>query len=94
MSHNLILHFGFVKPSPDDMAKWNAWFESIANIQIDRGHLPAGREISAEGTKELPFARHSLTGYTMIEVENLDDAERIAAGCPFVDSTRVYEVKK
>ena len=94
MSEFLVLHFGFEPPSPEDMANWKAWFESIGDVQIDRGHLPAGREISGGGRKGLPFGRSSLTGYTMIRADNLDHAEQIAAECPFVDSTQVYEIKK
>ena len=92
MKKFLILHYGFVQPTPEDMAGWNQWFESIADIQIERGHFPAGREIAESGTKDLPFGRESITGYTLINAESLDEADKIAQNCPFVDSTRVYEV--
>jgi hypothetical protein len=88
----MILHFGFEKPTPEEMGAWNQWFESIADKQVERGHLPAGREISHDGTKELPMGKDSLTGYTVIEAESLDDAEKLAQGCPIVASTRVYEI--
>jgi hypothetical protein len=88
----LILHYGFEKPTAEDMAAWNQWFESIADKQVERGHLPSGREISHGGTKELPFAKDSITGYTVIRAENLDGAAKIAQGCPIVASTRVYEI--
>jgi hypothetical protein len=90
----LILHYGFVKPTPEEMGVWNRWFESIADRQSDMAHLPGGREISRTGTKDLPFTRDSITGYTMIKAENLDEAESIAQECPIVDSTRVYEIKR
>lgn len=89
----LILHHGFAKPSPEDMAKWNAWFDSIADRQVERGHFPVGLEISANGVKELPFAADSITGYTMITADDLDHAESIARECPCVDATRVYEIR-
>jgi hypothetical protein len=94
VKHFLILHYGFEKPTPEEMGAWNKWFELITDKQVERGHLPGGREISASGTKDLPFGRDSLTGYTIIKAENLDEAEKIAQGCPFVDSTRVYEIRK
>ncbi len=92
MKKFLILHYGFEKPTPEDMGKWNQWFESIADRQVEKGHLPGGREFSQAGTKDLPFGRDSITGYTMIQAESLDDAAKIAGECPFVDCTRVYEV--
>jgi hypothetical protein len=94
MKNYLVLHYGFERPTPEQMGAWNKWFESIADKQVDRGGLPAGREISHSGTKELPFAEDSITGYTVIEAEDLDEAARIARECPIVASTRVYEIRK
>ena len=34
----------------------------------------------------------SITGYSIIRAESLEDAERIAQGNPFVASIRVYEI--
>ena len=90
----LILHYGFEKPTPEEMGAWNEWFESIADRQVDKGHLPGGREISHSGTRDLPFQKDSITGYTVIEAESLDDAASIAQGCPIVAATRVYEIRK
>ncbi len=92
MKRFLILHYGFEKPSEADMARWMQWFEALGDQQLERGHLPAGKEISSAGTKDLPFGRDSITGYTLIQADDLDAAEEIAAGCPFVDATRVYEI--
>jgi len=94
MKHFLVLHYGFIKPTPEEMDKWNKWFESIADKMVDMGHLPGGREISQSGIKDLPVGRDSITGYTVFKAESLDEAENIAKQCPFVDSTRVYEIMK
>ncbi len=88
----LVLHYGFEKPTPEEMGAWNKWFESIADKEVERGHLPGGREISHAGTKDLPMAKDSITGFMVIKAEDLDDAEKIAQGCPIVASTRVYEI--
>ena len=66
--------------------------EFIADRQIERGHLPSGREVSHSGTRDLPFGKDSITGYTMIKAENLDEAEKVVEQCPIVASTRVYEI--
>jgi hypothetical protein len=74
------------------MATWDKWFERIADHQVERGGLRDGKEISQRGIKEMPFGKDSITGYTIITAEDLDEAVRIAAECPFVDATRVYEI--
>jgi hypothetical protein len=94
MKEFLILHYGFVKPSSDDMAAWNKWFESVADQQVERGHFPGGRQITHAGTEELPFGEDSITGFTMIKAEDLDSAAKIAQECPIVASTRVYEIMR
>jgi len=41
------LHYGFEKPTPEIMAAWGKWFESIKDRIIDMGgHFSSGREIS------------------------------------------------
>ena len=90
----LVLHYGFEKPTPEQMGAWNSWFESIADRQIERGHLPGGREITRDGITDLPFGSDSITGYTVIQAESLDEAEAIVRECPIVLSTRVYEIRK
>ena len=92
MKNYLLLHYGFEKPTPEIMEAWGKWFKSIADKMVDGGHLPCGREISHAGTKDLPMAKDSITGYSVIRAESLDDAERIAQGCPIIASTRVYEI--
>ena len=94
MKNYLILHYGFEKPTQEEMGAWNKWFESIADKRVDMGGVRSGREISHSGTKDLPFGKDSITGYTVIKAENLAEAEKIAQECPIVASTRVYEISK
>jgi hypothetical protein len=89
----MLLHYGFEKPTPEIMAAWGKWFESIADKTVDNGGLwGAAREISRAGIKDLPMGMESITGYTIINADNLDEAEKIAGGNPFIASIRVYEV--
>ena len=92
MKKFMTLHYGFRKPTSEEMDAWNNWFESIAGRMDSKGHFPFGREISPDGSKDLPMANDSITGYCVINAENLDEAEAIAQGCPIVASTRVYEI--
>ena len=92
MKKFVIFHYGFEMPTPEIMDAWGKWFASIGAKVVDPGSpLGPGREISHTGTKELPLGMESLTGYCIINADNIDDAEKIAQGCPIITSVRVYE---
>ena len=93
MKRFMLLHYGFEPPTPEIMQAWQAWFESIADRQIDQGGFSNGREISDSGTKELPWGPESITGYNIIEAEDIDAAEKIAKSNPFIACIRVYEMR-
>ena len=93
MKKFMLLHFGFEKPTPEIMAAWEKWFESITDRTVDQGGFSGGREISKSGTKDLPMGMESITGYNIIEAENLDTAEKIAQDNPCIASIRVYEIR-
>jgi len=93
MKKFVLMHFGFVKPTPEIMQAWEAWFSSVADKTIENVGFSGGREISKNGTRDLPWNMESITGYTVIEAENLDAAEELTQTNPFVASIRIYEVR-
>jgi hypothetical protein len=93
MNQYLILHYGFVQPTPEVMEGWNKWFASITDRQVEMHGLQDGVEITSGGRKKLPFGKDSLTGYTIIKAENLEEAEKIALERPYINSTHVYEIR-
>ena len=93
MKKFMLMHCGFEPPTDEIMKAWGAWFASIADRQIDQGGFGAAREISRDGTKELPWGMESITGYNVIEAESIDEAEGIAKECPFIAGIRVYEMR-
>jgi len=89
----MLLHFGFEKPTPEIMAAWGRWMESVADRIVEHGGFHSGaREISKAGTRDLPMSADSITGYSIINAESLDEAEKIARENPFIASIRVYEI--
>ena len=56
------------------------------------GHFRGGREVAKSGIKELPLGAKSVTGFTIINAENIDEAEKMAKRNPYISSIRVYEV--
>ena len=93
MKRFMLLHFGFEKPTPEIMTAWGKWFELHGDKTVENGGFHAGgREISHNGTKDLPMALDSITGYSIVNAESLDEAEKIAQDNPFIASIRVYEI--
>jgi hypothetical protein len=93
MKRFMLLHIGFETPTPEIMEAWGAWFESIADQQVDRGGFAGGREVSDDGTRDLPWGLDSITGYNIIEAESMEAAVAIAETNPFIASIRVYEIR-
>lgn len=93
MKRFMFLHFGFEKPTPEIMAQWKSWFDSIADRQLDQAGFASGLEISSEGTSDLPWGPDCITGYNIIEADSMEEAEALARSNPFVASIRVYELR-
>ena len=93
MKKFMFMHFGFEQPTQEIMQAWGAWFASFADKQVEQGGFAGGKEISSDGSKDLPWGMDSITGYNIIEAESLDEAEKIARECPFIKSIRVYELR-
>ena len=92
MKKFVMLTIGFEKPTPEIMEAWGKWFESIKDNIVDKNHLSGGREISSEGTKDLPLGLDSITGFMIVTAESLDEAEKMAQSNPYITSIRVYEM--
>lgn len=93
MKKFIFLTYGFEKPTPEIMETWGKWFEEIKDRVVDGpGGFSNGREISNSGTKDLPMGMESITGYVMIEAEDIDEAEKLASSNPYIHSIRIYEV--
>ena len=92
MKKFVLLTYGYETPTQEIMDAWGNWFASIGDNMVDSsGPCGPGREITHNGTKDLPLGMESFTGYLIINAENLDDAEKIAKDCPIITSIRVYE---
>lgn len=92
MKRFMLLTCGFAKPTPEMMSAWGTWQESVADRVVEHGGFNGGREVSRPGTKDLPLAGDSLTGFCILKAEALAEAEALAGRTPFVTSIRVYEI--
>ncbi len=93
MKRYMLLHYGFEPPTPEIMEGWKAWFGANAERTEENGGFHGGaREISHEGISDLPMGPDSITGFTVIKADSLEEAEAVARENPFIKSIRVYEI--
>lgn len=91
----MLLHYGFEPPTPEVMQGWTAWFEETAGITLDKGGFHGGAlEIAKSGRESLAMGMDSITGFSIIEADSLEEAERVAAANPYIASIRVYEISE
>ena len=83
---------GFTPPTPEIMASWMQWFQSIEKNIVDQIGLRHGKVVTAHSITELPMDKDAITGYVVINAENMDEAIQIAQSGPMITSTKVYEV--
>jgi YCII-related domain len=89
----VFLSYGYKTPTQEIMGAWSKWFEQIKGNIVDMAGFGAGREISKDGTKDLPLDLESITGFVIVNAESLEAAEKMAQSNPYITSIRVYEVR-
>lgn len=68
-------------PAPGEDQEWAAWFGRLGSAIAEMGNrVGAVRTLPAVGNREPGNA--VLTGYVVIEADDLDAAARLARGCP------------
>ena len=92
MKKFVLITIGFTQPTPEIMESWMQWFKSIEDKIVDQIGLRNGKEVTKDGITELPMDKDAITGYLVINAENIDEAIKIAQSCPMITSTKVYEV--
>ena len=93
MSKFVLAHIGFEQPTDEIMAAWMKWFEDNKDVTVDNIGLNPGKEVSAAGIKDINFDDQVTTGFTIIEVDTLDEAVKIAQACPSITSIKVQEIR-
>ena len=66
------------------MGEWRAWMETLGKSMVDPGvPLKAPKTVSSNGVKDGDGSKTSrLTGYSIVEADNIEDAIEMAKTCP------------
>ena len=93
MKKFMLLHVGFEKPTEEIMAAWKQWFDDVAEVTVEHGGFMGGREVTHEGSADLPWVPEAMTGFSIINAEGMEQAEEIARANPFISGIRIYEIR-
>jgi len=66
--------------TPEGMAAWTAWFESMGPALADIGKLVGESTVVGNCGSDV----RALAGYSVIRADDLAAASSVAKGCPFV----------
>jgi len=94
MKKFMFIYTGFVTPTEEIGKAWGDWFSSIGDKFVDTGNpFMSGMEITADGKEtDLPLDLQSITGYSIINATDMDEAKALARTNPSITSIRVYEM--
>lgn len=93
----LSFHGGAVPETEEEQAKvmaaWGAWMGSLGEALLDPGNaVGQAKTISADGSVSVGGGTSPVTGYTLVDAANIDDAVALAKGCPILESGGSIEV--
>ncbi len=105
MKKFILVYYGKVRPEDiskeemkSTMDKWMAWFGTFKDQMVDGGNpFAAGaKSVTVKGIETIPADKRPAKGYTIINANDMNEATKIAKGCPALQddsegAVRVYE---
>ncbi len=75
------------------MAAWGQWYETLGAAIVDGGN-PTGpaKTVAPDGSVSDGGGVNPITGYTIIQADNLDAAVALSKGCPILSAGGSIEV--
>ena len=70
------------------MADWMKWFSDLGQAIVDGGAptMP-GKVVSTKNTKAGFVGEQPVTGYSILQAANIDEAVKLSRGCPILNSS-------
>lgn len=95
MKKFIFLYKGYVTPTPEIGQAWMEWFSSVGDRMVDSGNpMSGGVEVAPEGVTPLELGLESFTGYSIVNVESMDEAVELAKTNPMITSVMVYDLAR
>ena len=89
-------HGGSMPETPEEgakvMAAWQSWMEGLGENIVNPGN-PVGmsKTVSASGVAD-DGGSNPLSGFTIVKADQIEDACKMASGCPIIDAGGSVEV--
>jgi hypothetical protein len=75
----------------ESMDRWMSWFTTLGDAVVQMGSpFTASAAVASDGSTS--DATTGLTGYSVLEASDVDDAARLSASCPIFDEGGSVEV--
>ena len=92
MKKFIFLYIGFDTPTEEIKKQWMDWFNKNSDKFTDSGNpFMPGKEVTSSGVKDLPHDKKAIVGYSIVKVESMAEAVKLAQSCPMITAMRVYE---
>ena len=92
MKKFMYLYVGWGEPTPEVKKAWGDWFAAVGPRFVDSGNpFSGGRQVTKTGSSDLTVEPGTITGYSIINAESIDEAQKLLAGCPISESVQIYE---
>ena len=87
----LAFHGGGVPETEEEqaqvMAAWGAWMGSLGEAMVDPGNaVGQAKTISADGSISVGGGVNPVTGYTLVNAADIDEAVSLVKGCPICEA--------
>ncbi len=98
MANYLLAYHGGGMPETEEeqaqvMAAWGRWYETLGAAIVDGGN-PTGpaKTVAPDGSVSDGGGVNPISGYTIIQADNLDAAVALSKGCPILAAGGSIEV--
>jgi len=92
----LLYHGGGMPESPEEGAKimkaWTDWFEKLGEGLVDGGNPTSKVKTIHTNGSVTDGGVSSVSGYSVISASSLDEAVKLAKGCPVLEGGASIEV--
>ena len=100
MPNYVLTYHGEMGPMPESeeamgaiMAVWGAWYGSMGDALVDGG-APFGVSTSVGPDGSSTANPAAMTGYTIVNVADMEAATAIAQGCPVLESGNTVQISE